>query len=333
MIGAALLGAGGIGTIHARNLAASEDFTLRHIVDLDEGRARRLAEAHGGQAGGDLAVALGDDAVEAVIVGSSTSAHEAHVLAAAEAGKAILCEKPIADSLEAARACIEAVARAGVVAATGFNRRLDAAHAALYDAVRGGEIGRVETLRLVSRSETTPAPESVATSGGMLREKGAHFYDLAAWIAGAEPVEVSGMADCLIDPGFADHGDVDTALLVVRFDSGALASFDFSRRAAYGYDEAIEVHGSGGLLESPRQRRDGPTLWKGEGAGTPGLDPSWYNRFEATYQRELAVFARAIRDGTPVHASMADGLRAQAVAEAARVVVAENRAIGIARIW
>ena len=325
MIGMALLGAGLIGGIHARNVAASTECELRHVVDLDEGRARRLAEAHGGRAGDDVAAALADDAVDAVIVGSSTVAHQAHVLAAAEAGKAILCEKPIADGLDAARACIEAVARAGVVAAMGFNRRLDASHAAIHDAVAAGRIGQVEILRLVSRSQAPPPPESVPGSGGMIREKGAHFYDLAAWITGSEPVEVSGMGACLIDPRFAAYDDVDTAQLVLRFESGALASF--------GYDETIEVHGAEGLLESPRQRMVGATLWRGERASEPGLDPSWFNRFEATYRRELEVFAAAVRDGAPVHATMADGLRAQAVAEAARTAIATRHAVAIERIW
>ena len=224
------------------------------------------------------------------------------------------------------------MARAGVVAAMGFNRRLDASHAAIHDAVAAGRIGQVEILRLVSRSQAPP-PESVPDSGGMIREKGAHFYDLAAWISGSEPVEVSGMGECLIDPRFTGYDDVDTALLVVRFESGALASFDFSRRASYGYDETIEVHGAEGLLESPRQRMPGATLWRGERASEPGLDPSWFNRFEATYRRELEVFAAAVRDGAPVHATMADGLRAQAVGEAARTAIAARRAVAIERIW
>ena len=333
MIGIALFGAGAMGTAHARNVAASKDCRLLHVVDLDLARAQQVAQQCGGAPAASPEAALGDAEVDAVIIASSTSAHEAHVLASAEAGKAFLCEKPLADSLERAVACVAAAERAGVVAAMGFNRRLDPPHRALHERVGAGEIGVVEMLHMVSRTHAPPTPESVPFSGGMIREKGTHFYDLAAWIAGLEPVEVYAAGTCLIDPRLADHGDVDTAALTLRFDSGALATFDFGRRTAYGFDELIEVFGSEGLLESRRQRPLSVSLYKGRQVIDDGLHATSYDRVEGTYPSELDAFVAAVRDGAAVHASLADGLRAQAVAEAAVRSIAENRPVAIEGIW
>ena len=186
-------------------------------------------------------------------------------------------------------------------------------------------------LHIISRSDTLARPETVPFSGGMIREKGSHFFDLAAWISGSEPIEVFAAGACLIDPGFADHGDVDTAAVTLRFADGPLASFEFSRRTAYGYDEMIEAFGSEGMLESRRQRAGGVSHYKGRHIVEDGLYPRWYQRFEATYVRELEIFLSAVTDQAPVHASLADGLRAQAVA--AIRSLAENRSVEIEKIW
>ena len=329
----AVIGAGTIGTVHARNIAAHPDFTLGHVVDRDLERATRLADETGAVADSSPEAALGDASVDAVIVASSTSAHEEHVLACADAGKPFICEKPVSDNLPGSAACVEAAARSGVVAAMGLNRRLDPDMRDIAERVRGGEIGAVESVHVVSRSASPPAPESVPFSGGMIREKGAHFYDLACWFAGAEPVEVYATGGCLIDPRLGDYGDVDTAALVVRFESGALATFQFGRRTAYGQDELVEVFGSGGMLTAGRKRAGTVELFRGPGVTGSGIVADTYAQFAASYVEELEVFARAVAGEGPVHATLADGLRAQALAEAALVSIRERRAVPIERVW
>lgn len=334
MIGIALFGAGTIGRVHARNIAAQAECELRWIVDQDLGRAEELCNRHGGRAAGSVDAALADPAVAAVIVASSTSAHHAHLAAAIAAGKAVLCEKPVADDLGDAHACAQAARKAGIVAATAFNRRYDVNHLAVHDRVRAGEIGRVELIHVVSRTQgPPPAPDTVRFSGGMLREKGTHFYDLAAWLAGAEPVEIFAAGDCLIDPGYAAYGDIDTAALTLRFDSGALATFSFSRRTAFGYEEMIEVFGSQGMLESRRQRIRGVSLYKEDRVIEDGLHKGWHDRFGDTYRIELNCFAAAVQGRPAVYAGLNDGLRAQAVAEAAIRSLAEKRMVPIERVW
>jgi myo-inositol 2-dehydrogenase / D-chiro-inositol 1-dehydrogenase len=334
MTGIALFGAGTIGHVHARNIAAHPGCELKYVVDKDIGRAEALCRAHGGQAAADIETALKDKAVDAVVVASSTSAHYAHLSAVIAAGKPVLCEKPIADDLGDAKRCADAAAAAGLVAATAFNRRYDASYLAVHDRIRAGEIGKVEMIHIISRTQApTPAPESVRLSGGMLREKGSHHYDLAAWLSGAEPVEIFAAGDCLVDPGFAEYGDLDTAALTLRLDSGALVTFSFSRRTAFGYEEMIEVFGSEGMLEAGRQRRLSVALYKQDSVIEAGLHAGWYERFGPTYRAELDAFLAAAQGRGAAYANLADGLRAQAVAEAAIRSVREKRMVPIERIW
>ena len=333
MIQWALFGAGVIGSIHARNIAAHARCRLAYVVDQDLTRAQELADQFGGEAVESIDAALGDGRVGGVIISSSTAAHYAHVLACAEAGKAFLCEKPLADDLHRARESVLTAVRAGVVAATGFNRRLDPQYRSLFERTRNGEIGAVEMLHMASRSFAPPKPETTPASGGMIREKGAHFFDLAAWISGAEPVEVFAFGACLVDPAFARYGDVDTAALAIRLDSGALATFDFGRRTSFGQDEWIEVFGAEGMLVSGRTRAGDQALYKGPSVVESGLFHSWHDRFAESYLLELDALVSALTQGTPVHASLADGLRAQAVAEAAVRSLAENKPVPIENIW
>jgi myo-inositol 2-dehydrogenase/D-chiro-inositol 1-dehydrogenase len=332
-IGFAVVGAGVIGRIHARNVAARRDAELRWIVDVDAARGAALAAEHGARSATALAPMLDDPAVDVVIVGSSTDVHEAHVLACVAAGKALLCEKPIADSLDGARRCLDAVRRAGTIAAVGFNRRFDAHHLRVHDRVRAGEIGAVEMLHFVSRSPTDSEPAAAARAGGMLREKGTHHYDLACWLAASEPVQVYASGDCLIDPRHAEHGDVDTAALVLRFASGAIATFAFSRRTGYGCDEMFEVNGARGMLRSERQPSLGVTLWQGDRVIADGVHAGWYERFAPTYAAELDALVAAVRDRVPLRPDLEDGMRAQAIAEAAVASLASGQPVAIRDTW
>jgi myo-inositol 2-dehydrogenase/D-chiro-inositol 1-dehydrogenase len=328
-----LIGAGVIGRVHARNIACRPDARLRWVVDSDAPRGNELAAAYEARFSASVDDMLADASVQVVVIGSSTDVHEAHLLASVRAGKAVLCEKPLADSLDGARNCLDAVRAANVVAAIGFNRRFDVHHRAVFDRTRAGEIGAVESVHIVSRSSEASPPEAAHRAGGMLREKGTHFYDLACWMVGSEPVEVYAAGGCLFDPTYAVHGDVDSAALTLRFASGALATFSFSRRTSYGYDEMIEVFGSKGMLQSCRQRQRGVSLYQGDKIVDDGIYPTWYERFAPTYAAELDAVIDAVRAASPVEPSLEDGLRAQAVAEAAVASLVQAKPVAIANIW
>ncbi len=333
MIRIALFGAGAIGAVHASNVAANPDCTLAYIVDPQLARAESLAAQHDATALPDADTVLRDTSLDAVIIGSSTNAHEAQLLATVAAGKACLCEKPLADSLEGAARCLQAARAAGVVAAVGFNRRLDGQYREVFDRVRAGELGQVEMLHVASRGNRAPAPETAPLSGGMLREKGTHFYDLVCWIAGSDPVEVYAAGACRVDPRFADYGDIDTATLTLRLADDTLATFDFGRRTAFGQDELIEVFGAQGMLVSGRQRDGDVHLHAGHQTVGPGIHHGWHDRFADSYVEELACFVRALNGEASVHATLADAVRAQAVAEAAVVSNRENRPVRVEPIW
>ena len=333
MIRIALFGAGVIGAVHAKNVTAHPDCTLACIVDPQITRARSLAGDYGTTAMPDAEAALRDPDLDAVIIGSSTSAHEDQLLASIAAGKACLCEKPLADTLDGAVRCLKAAQSTGVVAAVGFNRRLDRQYREVFDRVRAGELGQVEMLHVASRGNRAPAPDTAPLSGGMLREKGTHFYDLVCWIANSDPVEVYTAGACRIDPRFADYGDVDTAALTLRLADDTLATFDFGRRTAFGQDELIEVFGADGMLISGRQRDGDVCLHAGKHTVGPGIHYSWHDRFTDSYIEELTRFIRAVNGAEPVHATLADAVRAQAVAEAAVISSRENRPVRIEPIW
>ncbi len=329
MVDFALIGAGLIGTVHAQNIQRHRKARLRYVVDVRADAARELAERHGGSATSDAQAALDDPAVEAVIIASSTDTHASLVNAAAAAGKAILCEKPIAVDLAEARACLAEVAAAGVIAATGFNRRFDRNHRALFDGVRAGRVGRLEMLHLTSRSEAPPPAEVARRSGGLFRDKGSHFFDLARWIADEPVVEVFAAGANLIDAEPARAGDVDTAMVTIRFASGLLGHCDFSRRTAYGYDERIEAFGSAGMLESQRERFRGVAYYKDDKIVADGLIQTWLERAEGTYMAELDDFLAALDGKRPPLASLQDGVEAQLIAEAAFVSARDKRLVRI----
>jgi myo-inositol 2-dehydrogenase / D-chiro-inositol 1-dehydrogenase len=327
MVKLALIGAGSIGRVHAANIIAHPRARLGWIYDARREAAAALAERHGARAARSLDEALGED-VDAAVIASSTASHGEVAQACIAAGKAFLCEKPLAKNLGAAEHIVRAARAAGLITAIGFNRRLDRGYAAIRDAVVRGEIGRLEAILITSRSAAPPTVQSVQATGGLLGEKGSHFYDMACWIAGEYPVELHAMGAALIDPAFAEVGEVDVAMITLAMPSGALCQLDFSWRAAYGQDERLEAVGALGMLQTS-QAPDAPfTRYGSAGAMQAALLPSWLARFAPTYAEELERFVGALEAGrAPELATLEDGLAAQRLAEAAGRSIREGRRI------
>ena len=313
----ALLGAGFIGTVHAVNLAAHPGVEFALVFDVDRSRARAVADAYGAVATDDIGAAFDPDAVDAVLVASSTDTHAEHLRRAADAGVAVFCEKPIDLDLERARATVAYVEERGVTAMVDFNRRFDRDYAALRRAVGEGEVGKVELLQLSSRGPTLPPLSYLAVSGGQMRDQTVHFFDLARWISGLEPVEVFAAGAALADPRIAEIGDVDTSVVTLRLAGGALVQIDSARRTAYGYDERIEVFGSQGMIEARRQRAGSVSRYVGSRVLEDGMHPGWFERVQPTYAAALDALVSSLAAGDAPSPSLQDGLRAQAAAEAA----------------
>ncbi len=317
MLRVALLGAGFIGAVHAQNLAAHPGVELAVVLDVDQARADTLARTFGAAATTEESVVFDPDRVDAVVVASSTDSHAGHLRAAADAGLAAFCEKPIDLDLDRAVDVARHVRQSGVPVMVDFNRRFDRSYAELRRAVTDGEIGDVELVQLTSRGPTMPPLGYIAVSGGQMRDQAVHFFDLARWITGQDPVSVFAMGSALADPRITEYGDVDTSVSTLKLPSGALVQIDCARRTAYGYDEKIEVHGSAGMIEARRQRAGSVSRYGGTRIVDDGLHPGWFERVQPTYAAAVDHFVSALATRTEMAPSLDDGLKAQAIAEAA----------------
>ncbi len=311
----ALLGAGFIGSVHAGNLAAHPDVAFTSVYDVSAERAQAIAEKYGATAAASVEAAL--DGVDAVFIASSTDTHAANLRAAVDAGVAALCEKPIDLSLDRAREVVAYAESKDARVMVNFNRRFDPDHAELKRIVDAGGVGAVELVQLTCRGPVVPPLEYVKVSGGQLRDQTVHFFDLARWIAGADPVEVFAAGSALAEPRLVEYDDVDTSVCVLRLPDGALVQIDNNRRTGYGYDERIEVLGSVGLVESMRHRVRQVTQYLPGQVVHSQLYAGWFERMQPTYYQALDHFVRLLEAGAPIEPSLRDGLKAQAIAEAA----------------
>jgi len=312
----ALFGAGRIGRIHAENLRAHPRAALRYVVDVDAAACARIAEATGA-ARAEAAQALADPAVDAILVASPTDTHAALIEAGAAARKAILCEKPVDLDAARARQCVAAARKAGILLAIGFNRRYDPSFRRVRDGIAAGEIGEVENVLVVSRDPAPPPAGYVARSGGMFRDMSIHDFDMSRWLLGEEPVEVSAQGACLVDPAIGAAGDIDTAAVLLRTASGRLAQVVNSRRAAFGYDQRIEVCGARGMLRAGNRRATSFEQADGGGYRRDPALPFFLERYADAYRLELDAFVRRLHGEEAELVSGEDGIRALEIADAA----------------
>ncbi|MEY2877669.1 MAG: hypothetical protein RLZZ15_49 [Verrucomicrobiota bacterium] len=328
MLTFAQFGAGRIGTIHAANLAATGATALRYVVDVNAAAAATLAARHGARVV-DAATAFADLAVGAVIIASSTDTHAELIIAAARAGKAIFCEKPIDLSLKRVDQCLAAVKRAGVPLFIGFNRRFDPSFAALHARLAAGEIGAVEQVIISSRDPGLPPIAYLKTSGGQFRDMTIHDFDMARWLLGEEPVEVFAYGSSLVDPAVGKIGDTDSVMVLMKTAAGRLAHINNSRRAAYGYDQRLEVHGAKGRLLAGN--RTATTVELATAANVSADKPLYFflERYADAYRAELTAFVDSVVNKKPMPVSAHDGRMAIVLAEAAVKSLKTGRAVRV----
>lgn len=313
----AVLGAGRIGKIHGRNVAARPGVKLVAVADPHRPSAEELAAAAGAEVR-DIDAAIASADVDAVIIGTPTTTHADLIEKAARAGKAIFCEKPVDLSAERIVACLEVVKAAGVPLMIGFNRRFDPNFAALRRRLAAGAIGEVEIVTVLSRDPAPPPASYVATSGGIFRDMMIHDLDMARFLLGDdEPVEVHALGSALVDPEIGAAGDADTALVVMKTAAGRLVQISNSRRATYGYDQRIEVHGSKGMLRAGNVHESTIELASADGFCADPVQHFFLERYAEAYRAELATFVNCVEKGEAPSPSGEDGLAAQRLADAA----------------
>ena len=326
MMEVALFGAGRIGKIHGGNLVKQPGVRLKHVVDVNADAARSLAQALGATVS-DVATAMGDRAVGAVVIASSTDTHADLIMRAAQAGKAIFCEKPVDLDLARARTCADAVKRAGVACLIGFQRRYDPTFAALKARLDAGEIGAPEMLIQTSRDPGAPPVEDIKVSGGIYKDMLIHDFDVFRWILDDEAETVYATGSCLVDPAIGKAGDVDSTAVTIRTRRGRLAQINTTRRAAYGYDQRFEVIGAKGMLQAGNHRPTEVTASSGTSVSSDLPEHFFLERYRVAYAAEMAHFFDAVASGKPVRTTIEDGVKALELAEAATLSWREKRVI------
>lgn len=315
--GIAVFGAGRIGRIHAANVVQSGMATIRHVVDVSETAARELAASCNAPVS-STEQALADPQVSAVIIASSTDSHASLIRAAAEAGKAIFCEKPLDLNVKAARESLACVDSHGVKLFLGFNRRHDPSFDKIQSEICSGSIGNLELVSITSRDPSPPPAEYVGRSGGLFRDMMIHDFDMARWLLGEEPIEVFASGSVLFDENIGNAGDIDTAVAFLKTSSGRMCQISNSRRCSYGYDQRIEAFGSEGMV-SAGNATETRVQWADAGGvrGEVAL-PFFLERYADAYRIQLEKFLRLLRGEDLAFPNGQDGLRALILADAAQ---------------
>ncbi len=329
-----IIGAGRIGSLHAKSICYNVPTAkVVGITDVFAENAKKVADELGiEKVYADYKEMLADPEVEAVLVCSSTDTHADIAIEAAKAGKHIFCEKPVDLTPSKVEAVIAAVKEAGVKLQVGFNRRFDHNFANIRSMVNDGKIGDVHIVKITSRDPEPPSAQYAAVSGGMFIDMTIHDFDMACFMAGSEVTEVYANATCLVDPAIGEAGDVDTAIISLKFANGAIGVIDNSRRAAYGYDQRVEVFGSKGAAMASN---DTPTNVVYMGADGVVSDKPLYfflERYMQSFRDEMLQFVDAVLEDKPVPATGVDGLNAILIALAAKKSVAEGRPVLISEI-
>ncbi|MCC6204334.1 MAG: inositol 2-dehydrogenase [Hyphomicrobiales bacterium] len=317
MISIALLGAGRIGQIHGRNIAASKRARLAGIADPLPDGANALSKATGApvRTADEL---IDDKSIDAILIGTPTDTHADYIDRAAAAGKAVLCEKPVDLSSARIVKTLERVKQAGVPLMIGFNRRFDPNFAALQKRIADGVAGNVELVSILSRDPAPPPVSYIERSGGLYRDMMIHDFDMARFLLGEDPVEVYAVGSSLVDPAIGKAGDVDTAAVVMKSASGKICQISCSRRATYGYDQRVEVHGSKGLLTAGNIHETTVGFAGKHGFTTDPALNFFLERYANAYRNEVEAFIDAVIEGRAPSPSGLDGLKAQQLADAAQ---------------
>ncbi|MEO8859222.1 MAG: inositol 2-dehydrogenase [Burkholderiaceae bacterium] len=327
----ALFGAGRIGRIHAANLAALPGVRLRTVCDPAAAAAAELANKHGAQVGGVESV-FQDPSIEVVAIASSTDTHSDLISRAAAAGKHIFCEKPVDLSVARAQACADAVKAAGVVCMIGFQRRFDPTFSEARARIDRGAIGNPEMLIITSRDPGAPPAAYIKASGGIFRDMLIHDFDVFRWILCADGDEaqwLSATGSVLTDPAIGPLGDRDSTAVTIRTRKGRLCQINTSRRAAYGYDQRFEVLGSAGMLQCGNHTPNEVRQWDAAGVHVDKPESFFLQRYEAAYRLEMAHFFECLQSGAPVRTSIADGVAAQRLADAASQSCDSGQPVGL----
>lgn len=329
-----IVGAGRIGKVHAQSIVYHiPEAQVVMVTDVVGAAAEALAKQYGIERWStDYMDIVNSPDIDAVLVCSPTPTHADISIAAMKAGKHVFCEKPVDLTIEKIRETAKVAAETGRKLQIGFNRRFDHNHGKVQRLAADGTLGKVEIVKITSRDPEPPSPEYAASSGGLYIDMMIHDFDMAMFLAGCDVEEVYATGVSIVDPRIGEAGDVDTAIVTLKFVSGALGVIDNSRRAAYGYDQRVEVFGSLGMAAG---ENDGDSTVKvSTAAGVTGDKPQYFflERYMASFIEEMRQFVAAVNNDTEVPVGIHAGLMSVVLAKAAKKSLDEHRPVKISEI-
>lgn len=289
MFNIALFGAGRIGQVHAVNIAGHKETKLYSVIDPYQPNAVALAEKYQAKVQ-TTEEAMQDPNIQGVLIASATDTHADLIELAAKHKKVIFCEKPVHLDLERVKQCLKSVKEHNIPLFIGFNRRYDPQFRHLKNLFQQGAIGKAESLIITSRDPSPPPAEYVKVSGGMFRDMTIHDFDMARFMIGEEPCSVYAQGSNVVDPAIGQAGDIDTAFIILKFPSGAMATISNSRRSGYGYDQRIELHGEKGLLTAGNIKENSVALLSEVGCLSAKPEYFFLQRYHEAYQAEWQHF-------------------------------------------
>jgi len=325
----AVLGAGRIGQVHAGAIASVPNASLVAMAEPFAKAAEAARQAFGCEIRSIDEIVTSAD-VDAVVICTPTDTHADLIEQFAKAGKAVFCEKPIDLDADRVRDCLKVVDASNGTLMVGFNRRFDPDFMAVKQAIDAGQIGDVEMITITSRDPGAPPHDYITRSGGMFRDMTIHDFDVARWLLGEEIETVQAAASVLTDPEIGALGDFDSANVILRTATGKQCVITNSRRAAYGYDQRVEVLGSKGMVSARNTHEANIEIAGASGYQTPPLLNFFMTRYTQAYANEIAAFVSAVADGSTPPTTGEDGLKALELADAACQSVAEARVIKLA---
>lgn len=323
-----LTGLGRIGKVHLENLVFRMPqvnvVAVSDVLPDTHGFARDLGIVN---IYDHFSTVLQHEEIEAMVICSPTNTHLEYIELSAKAGKHIFCEKPLDMTIEKIQAINQVVQENHVKLQVGFNRRFDRNFARIRKSVESGSIGDPHILKITSRDPAPPPVEYLMGSGGLFLDMTIHDFDMSRFIMGSEVTEVYAYGASLVDPAIGEIGDIDTAIIILKFENGAAATIDNSRKAVYGYDQRVEVFGAKGMANIANHHEDTHEFFDGSGGHRPRLLHFFMDRYTESYYNEMKDFIEAIQENKKVPVDGHDALMATTIALAAKKSMLENRPV------
>lgn len=335
MVTFGVIGAGRIGKVHTESICLHiKNARIKTLADpfMTEETAEWAKSLGVERTVKDYHEILGDPEIDAVMICSSTNTHSPISIEAIQAGKHVFCEKPIDHDLGKIKEVVKALEGSRLKYQVGFNRRFDHNFEAVRNAITAGKIGDPHIIKITSRDPEPPSAEYAAVSGGMFLDMTIHDFDMVRYLAGCDAEEIYVQSAVLVDPAIGEAGDVDTAVITLKMENGAIAVIDNSRKAVYGYDQRAEVFGSKGMVATSNDTASSAVLSNGE--GITGEKPLYFflERYMESFSREVRLFVEAIEKDTETPLGVLDGLKPVLMGVAAKKSVEEHRPVKLSEI-